>query len=142
MLTNLACSIGRAWDYTMVQRLHYRQTWSQGTEGWRDASEDTKWMIVQCATFFQESESSKCREKRFGYPYPYPVHVWKQFLDIHIRLQTHYLAGYPTGKPDSDNLWPLTIFLRARFHRAATSWLLILKKTLKFFELKRSIRWQ
>ena len=42
--------------------------------------------------------------KRFGYPDPYPVSVWKQFLDIRIRLQTYYPAGYPTGKPDSDHL--------------------------------------
>jgi len=34
----------------------------------------------------------------------YPVPVWKQFLDIRIRLQTHYSSGYPTGKPDSDHL--------------------------------------
>jgi len=40
--------------------------------------------------------------KRFGYPGPVPVS--KQFLDIRIRLQTHYPAGYPTGKPDSDHL--------------------------------------
>jgi len=52
--------------------------------------------------FFQEYESSKYREKRFGYPYP--VTVSKQFLDIRIRLQTHYPAGYPTGKTDSDHL--------------------------------------
>jgi len=26
-------------------------------------------------------------------------------LDIRIRLPTHYPAGYPTGKPDSDHLW-------------------------------------
>jgi len=44
-------------------------------------------------------EISKCFE------YPYPVPVWKQFLDIRIWLQTHYLAAYPTGKPDSDHLW-------------------------------------
>jgi len=25
-------------------------------------------------------------------------------LDIRIRLQTHYPAGYPTGKPYSDHL--------------------------------------
>jgi len=52
--------------------------------------------------FFQISESSNYREKRFGYPDPYPFSVSKQFLDIRIWLQTHYLAGYPTGKPDSD----------------------------------------
>jgi len=28
----------------------------------------------------------------------YPVPVSKQILDIRIRLQTHYPAGYPTGK--------------------------------------------
>jgi len=54
--------------------------------------------------FFQKSESSKYREKRFGYLDPYPVPVRRQFLDIRIRLQTHYPAGYPTGKPDSDHL--------------------------------------
>jgi len=53
---------------------------------------------------FQKSESWKYREKRFGYPDPYPVPVRRQFLDIRIRLQTHYPAGYPTGQPDSDNL--------------------------------------
>jgi len=56
--------------------------------------------------FFQKSESSTYRWKRFGYPYPVPV--WKQFLDIRIRLQTHYPSGYPTGKPDSAHLcWHL-----------------------------------
>ena len=55
--------------------------------------------------FFQKSESSKHRWKRFGYPGPYPVPVWKQFLDIRFRLQTDYPAGYPTGKPHGDHLW-------------------------------------
>jgi len=49
--------------------------------------------------FFQNSESSKYRWKRFGYPYPVPV--WKQFFDTLIR----YPVGYPTGKPDSDVGW-------------------------------------
>jgi len=34
-----------------VQRLHHRQSGSHGTEGWKDASEDNKLVIVQCATF-------------------------------------------------------------------------------------------
>ena len=29
----------------------------------------------------------------------------KKALDIRVRLQNHYPAGYPTGKPDSDHLW-------------------------------------
>ena len=43
-------------------------------------------------------------QSRIGYPDPCPVPVSKQILDIRIRLQTHYPAGYPTGKPDSDHL--------------------------------------
>jgi len=42
---------------------------------------------------------------RIGYLYPYPVPAYNQFLDIRIRLKTHYLSGYPTGKPDGDRLW-------------------------------------
>jgi len=38
-------------DCTTVQRLHHRQTGSHGTEGWKDASEDNKLMIVRCTTF-------------------------------------------------------------------------------------------
>jgi len=41
----------------------------------------------------------------YGSAYPYPVPVWKHFLDILIRLHTHYLARYPTDKSDSDRLW-------------------------------------
>ena len=55
--------------------------------------------------FFQKSESSIYGEKCFRYPYPYPVSVSKQFLDIRIRLQTHYPAGDPNSNPDSDHLW-------------------------------------
>jgi len=29
---------------TMVGHYRHRQTWSHGTEGWKDASEDNKWM--------------------------------------------------------------------------------------------------
>jgi len=39
---------------------------------------------------FQESESSICRKKRFGYPYLYPVPVRKQFLDIRVWFQIYY----------------------------------------------------
>jgi len=39
-------------------------------------------------------------------------------LDIRIRLQTHYLAGYPTGKPDNDPLWQVayTLFKKLFVH--------------------------
>jgi len=63
--------------------------------------------------FFKKSESSKYWYKRFGYPDPYPVPVRKQFLDILIRLQTHYPSGYPTGKPDSDHLCKPLLFQKS-----------------------------
>jgi len=59
-------------------------------------------MIVQCATF-SKSLNSRNINKRVSDQYPVPVS--KQILDIRIRLQTHYPARYPTGKPDSDHLW-------------------------------------
>jgi len=72
-------------------------------------------MIVNHATFSKKSKVAKIyfiasilkissKAFRNGYSYPYPVPAWKQFLDIRIRLQTHYPTGYPTGKPDSDHL--------------------------------------
>ena len=77
-----------------MQRLHHRHSdWSHNTEGWRDASEDNKWMVVQCVTF---SNSLNSRN------------IDKSVSDILIRLQTHYPVGYPTGTPDSDHLWKVT----------------------------------
>ena len=66
--------------------------------------------------FPKKSESLKHREKRLGYPYPYLVPVWKKFLDIRIRLQTHLPAGYPTGKPDSDHLCHVHCQIHQRNH--------------------------
>ena len=37
--------------------------------------------------FFRKSQSSKYRWMRFGYPDPYPVPIWKQFLDIRSGCQ-------------------------------------------------------
>jgi len=87
MLTNLACSISHLrgeWDYATVQRLHHRHTRSQSTEGWKGASENNNWMIVQCATFpevrileisikafrISRSVSGSHLKAVFGYPYP------------------------------------------------------------------------
>ena len=98
MLTYLACSISWARDYIAVLRLRPRQTWSHGTEGWKDACEDTKWMIVQYAYF----------------PRVWILEIKKSVSDILIRIpfvsssifvsccKLTYSDGYPTGKPDSD----------------------------------------
>ena len=59
----------------------------------KDASENNKMHDCAMCNFFRKSESSKYRYKRFGYPDPYPVPIWKQFLYIRIRLQTHYPTG-------------------------------------------------
>jgi len=82
MLTNLACTISNLrgeWDYTMVQRLPHRQTRSQGTEGWKDASENNKCMIVQCATF---SESLN------------PRNIDKSGSDIRIRIRFPFESSF------------------------------------------------
>ena len=64
-------SCWQTWHNTTVQRLHQRQTRSHGAEGWKDASEDNKWMIVQCATF----------PKRLN-----PSNIDNSISDIHIRF--------------------------------------------------------
>jgi len=101
MLTNLARhgTTLRYWDYTMLDRLGVMPQKAE-----KMFSEIQNEWLCNVQHFFQESESSKYRENYFGCPYPYPVPVWKQFLNVRIRLQTHYPAVYPTGTPDSDHL--------------------------------------
>jgi len=104
MLSNLACPItrlrgGMRLGYTTVQRLHHRQTWSHGTEGWMLVKIINEWLCD--LQLFSKVWILEILIKAIRIPDPYPVHVWKQFLDIRIWLQTHYPAGYSTGKPDS-----------------------------------------
>jgi len=74
--------------------------------------------------FFQESGLSKNREKCFGYPVFRISSGWISLVSrissgwislpasgsplkvvfVRFRLQSHYPAGYPTGKVDSDHL--------------------------------------
>jgi len=42
MLTNLASSFSRAWDYIDGAEITPQTDWNHGIEGWRDASEDTE----------------------------------------------------------------------------------------------------
>jgi len=82
MVTNLAYPISNSWgewDYTTVQRLHHRQTWSHGTEGWIDASENNKWMIVQCATFSKSLN---------------PRNIDKSVSDIPIRIRLPFESSF------------------------------------------------
>jgi len=56
----------------MAQRLHHSQTRSHNTEGWKDASENNKWMIVQSATFSKSLN---------------PRNIYKSISDIRIRIR-------------------------------------------------------
>ena len=66
--------------YTTVQRLHHRQTRSHGTEGWKDASENNKWMIVQCATFSKslnpQNIIKNVSDIRIRIPFPFESSFW------------------------------------------------------------------
>jgi len=57
-------------------------------------------MIVQCATFSKSLNPQNIVKSIWDIRIPFESSFW----DIRIRLETHYPAGYPTGKPDSDHL--------------------------------------
>ena len=65
-------SFWQTWHNSAVQRLHRRQTRSHAAEGWKDTSEDNKWMIVQCATFSKSLN---------------PRNIDKSVSDIRIRIR-------------------------------------------------------
>jgi len=69
----------QTWHNSTVQRLHHIQTRSHGTEGWKDASEDNKWMIVQCATFSKTLN---------------PRNIDKRVLDIRIRIRFPFESSF------------------------------------------------
>jgi len=87
MLTNLACPSSRLrgeWDYTTVQGLHQRLTRSHGTEGWKDASENNEWIIVQCATFSRSLN---------------PRNIDKSVSDIRILIQFPFESSFWISVP-------------------------------------------
>jgi len=84
MLTNLACPISRltggmGLHYGTEIIVHHRQTGSHGTEGWKDASEANKWMIVQCATFSNTLN---------------PWNIDKSVSDIRIRIRFPFESSF------------------------------------------------
>jgi len=70
MMTNFGITL-RFRDYTIDNR----QTRSHGAEGWKDASEDNKWMIVQCATF-SKSLNPRNIDKTVS---DIPIRIWFPF---------------------------------------------------------------
>jgi len=72
-------SCWQTWHNSSVQRLHHRQSWSHGAEGWKNASEDNKWMIVQCATFSKSLN---------------PRNIDKIVSDIRIRIQFPFQSSF------------------------------------------------
>jgi len=136
MLTNLACPISRLRgerDYTAVQRLHHRQTRSYETKGWKDASEDNKWMIVQWETFSKSLNprniDKSVSDIRIRIRFPFESSFW---ISVHIQLQTHYPAGYPTGKPNGDHL----CFLISAVASDVSKSFLSSQSHLKFFRVE------
>jgi len=65
--------------HSTVQRLHHRQTRSHGAEGWQDASEDNKQMIVQCANFSRSLN---------------PRNIDKSVSDIRIRVRFPFESSF------------------------------------------------
>ena len=72
-------SCWQIWHNSTVQKLHHRPTRSHGAEGWKDASEDNKWMIVQCATF------SKSLNHR---------NIDKSVSDIRVRIRFPFESSF------------------------------------------------
>jgi len=64
---------------TWVQTLHHRQTRSHGAEGYKYASEDNEWMIVQCATFYKNLNSRN---------------IVKSVSDIRIRIRFPFESSF------------------------------------------------
>jgi len=62
-----------------ITGLHHRQTRSHGAEGWKGASEDNKWMIVQCAPF--------CKSLN-------PRNIDKSVSDIRIRIRFPFESSF------------------------------------------------
>jgi len=77
-------SYWETWHNSTVQRLHHRQTRSHGAEGWKDASEDSKWMIVQCATFSKSLN---------------PRNIDKSVSDIRIRIRFPFERSFWRSLP-------------------------------------------
>jgi len=72
-------SCWKTWHNSTVQRLHHRQTRSRGAEGWKDASEDNKWMIVQCATISKTLN---------------PQNIDKSVSDIRVRIRFPFESSF------------------------------------------------
>jgi len=72
-------SCWQTWHNSTAQNLHHRQTRSHGAEGWKDASEDNKWMIVECATFSKSLN---------------PWNIDKSVSDIRIRIRFPFESSF------------------------------------------------
>jgi len=71
-------------DYTKAQRLHHRQTRSHGREGGKDAAEDNKCMVEQCATFSKSLN---------------PRNINKSVSDIRIHIRFPFESSFWISVP-------------------------------------------
>jgi len=72
-------SCWQTWSNSTVQSLHHRQNRSHAEEGWKDSSEDNKWMILQCATFSKSLN---------------PRNFHKSVSDIRIRIRFPFESSF------------------------------------------------
>jgi len=73
-------------------------------------------MIAQCATFSKSPNPRNIDKSVSDIRIRIRFRFESSFLDILIRLQTHYLSEYPAGKPDSDHLYcAILLLLRMDF---------------------------
>jgi len=84
-------SCWQTWHNSTVQRLHHRQTRRHGAEGWKDASEDNKWMIVQCATFSKSLNprniDKSASDIRIRIRFPFEISFWISLSGCKLTIQ-------------------------------------------------------
>jgi len=107
-------SCWQTWHNSTVQNLHRGQTRSHGAEGWKDASEDNKWMSVQCATFSKSlnprNSDKSVSDIRIHILFPFEssfwisLSVWKLTILQHIQPANRIVImsgslARPSGSP-------------------------------------------
>jgi len=84
-------SCWQTWHNSTVHRLHHRQTQSHRVEGWKDASEDNKWMIVQCATFCKSLNprniDKSVSDIRILTRFPFEISFWLSVSGCKLTIQ-------------------------------------------------------
>jgi len=112
-------SCWHTWHNSTVQNSHHRQTRSHGAEGWKDASEDNKLMIVQCATFSKSLNprniDKSVLHNRIRIRFPFESSFWISLsglkLTILLDIQPANLIVIISGEFETGYGYPILILL-------------------------------